>query len=224
MRVHVYRSASLQNESPPISIGIQAGCPFCRARVDQEPNTGQQILFLSGTDTGQVGTHVSAASPPLRMDQFLVKMDYQTDGSFRIVTPLSDLFIVEPFGDVPAWMPPFSIEDALALHEAILMTFDRSRQETGTAAIPLAIHPIVATCWWRRMPISSDEAWGMLAAHGFDVLNPYEFSRFFSFGIELLIATHGRKPIRKRRMEPLSRPRYLPPKQREFWINFFGHD
>jgi hypothetical protein len=120
-------------------------------------------------------------------------------------------------------MIPFSIEDVLAVHEAVLRTIDKHVNE-GHRRLEKTIFPIVGACWWQRLPISAEELWPMLTAHGFQANDRSEFSKLFEFGRNLLTRNHGRRPIKRKRMAPLSKGRYLSENAREQWIEFFGHD
>src|SRR5687767_3692331 len=93
----IVRSPDLLSDRPPLSQGVTAGCPFCKAREHKIPKIGQRILFLAAGDIGQFGTRVDDSTFALRHDQFAVKMDYETRGHLRNVTRFLDLFVVEPF-------------------------------------------------------------------------------------------------------------------------------
>lgn len=216
----IHRSEHISINAPPVSLGVENGCPFCRAREYKTPDVNQKIFFLSAGDIGQIGTRVNDQGFSLRSDQFAVKMPYDKQGHTRTVTKYLDLFVEEAFSTPPLWMPSFSIEDCLAIHEFMLRMFDSLR----TSSLDNSIHTLIGTCWQLRIPISGNEMLPILSAHGFDRNKNGDFERLFDFGFQLLIRTQGRPPIKRRKMAAFSRGKYLSKNARAFWIDHFGHD
>jgi hypothetical protein len=219
----IYRSPTQDANSSPLLDGIEAGCPFCLAKRSTRPKPGQKVLILTSGDTGQFGRCVEDKFNAQRSDQFYVKMDYDKSGGSRVVTSWTDLFLVEPFPNTPDWMPPLSVDDALALHESFLRGLDRTLALKRKQHISTVCLSLVATTWGRRLPLSPEIIWPMLKAHNFSG-DRNNFSALYDFGLDLLIRTNGRKPIKRKLMEPLSRGKYMTPAQRTHWIQFFGHD
>ncbi len=219
----IVRSSSLVPTLAPLSKGIAAECPFCKARKHDIPAIGQRILFLVGGDVGEFGIRVDDSKLDLRLDQFVVKMDYETRGYLRNVTRFLDLFMVEPFSPVPNWMPRLSIQDALAIHESMLRGF-LSLQERLPRQTKTFVYSIVSACWWQRLPVNGSDIWPMIEVHGLDKKKKTEFAALFDFGFELLVRSNGRKPIKRKLMPPLSKGRYLSKNDREIWLKHFGHN
>jgi hypothetical protein len=219
----IFRSPNLLIEKPPTSLGVMAGCPYCKAREYQIPQIGQRILFLS-PDYGETGVRVDDRDYNLRLDQFAVKMDYEAIDYMRTVTRFLDLYIVEPFTPLASWMPQFSVQDVLAIHEAILRVLDVHIKSRAQRPLHKSISPIVSACWWQRLPASGHEIWPILVAHGFAETKRGEFIKLFEFGFDLLVRTHGRPPIKRKRMPPLSKGRYLSKGARELYLRHFGHN
>jgi hypothetical protein len=223
MRDFIYWSPRFRADKPPISDGIGAGCPFCIAKRDRQPSIGQRILFLTSGDAGQFGTCVEDKHNSIRFDQFLVKMDYEVEkGGTRVVTLAYDLFSIEPLPSAPVWMPSLSIADALAVHEYMLQGIDNHLQLNDPADLSNLCYPIVSGCWSRRFPLTAEEILAMLQAHYCPV--DKQFCQLYTFGIELLVRTHGKPAIKRKRMKPLSQGKYLSSNQRKMWFQLFGHD
>lgn len=209
---------------PHVEQGIANGCPFCTARVDRRPPPGAAIVFLCGSDVGQIG--VVSANQPGWGDtrQFCVKMNYGHPNHLRIVSPWLELFLAPGTMGVPDWMPPLSIEDACALHEQVLESLRRHPDPRGRKGASDMIRGIISRCWWERLPLSGEEVWRVLAAHGVrPSLGPIAIE-YFDFGTGLLVGANGRKSVKRRRMPALLRGRYFSKKGREDWIKLFGHD
>jgi hypothetical protein len=194
----IFRSANHSIGASPLSQGIAAGCPYCRARQDSVPQIGQRIQFLASGDMGQTGVRVDDSNHVLRFDQFAIKMDYEKrDNWTRVVTKHLDLFIVEPFDPPAPWLPSLSYQDTLAIHEGLLRAIDANQQLPSKSRMDQFLNPIISACWNQRLPVSGLDLWPMLAAHGFAGRGKKEFIQLFDFGVKLLIWTQGRPPIKK---------------------------
>jgi hypothetical protein len=204
--------------------GSANGCPFCLARKDRYPAQGKSIMFLSGSDVGQVGVITENSDWARASGKFIVKMNYAPETHTRVVDPSLELFIDPEAMTVPDWMPALSIEDACALHEQVLQSLQFPPQGSARKAAAKIVTSVVARCWGQRLPLDGAEVWAVLAAHGArDELKTASIE-LFDFGLALLVGAQGRVPIRRRRMSALSRGRYLTKKGRELWVRLFGHD
>ncbi|MGU9980723.1 hypothetical protein ACJ4V0_11855 [Phreatobacter sp. HK31-P] len=81
---------------------------------------------------------------------------------------------------------------------------------------------IIQTVWWQRYPVRAEDLWPMLEAHGFPKSHLLRFVDRFNFGIDLLVHAQGRRPNSRRRMEPLSKGRYLTAAQVALRSRIFG--
>jgi hypothetical protein len=95
-------------------------------------------------------------------------------------------------------MCPLSITDLCALEDTALEDTLRAFQ-LGEVAQSLA-----AVAWARRLPLNGTQLWAMLEVHGFDVSWKSEFLLLFDFGVSLLVRTHGRRPIKKKKVRSMS--------------------
>lgn len=189
-----------------IELGQRAGCPFCAARLERRPSLGQRIIILNGFRAGMVGT-VSCVDldSGYRVGTFLIKEDEDQANSQQIVNPELDLFTLHsPVESVAKWLPPLSMCEAAALDEIVVSVSSRFAEFEYDKWHPDTFYKLIDYCWRKRLPLSDAEIWAILAAHGI----PNEFEkdarRSYVEGLELLVYSHGRKPIKKKRTPPLS--------------------
>jgi hypothetical protein len=101
-------------------------------------------------------------------------------------------------------MCPFSVNDLCALEDAAIRSILRAF-ESGVQTIRIEVaRSLAAVAWGHRLPINGTELWAMLEVHGFDDSWRSEFCLLFDFGFSLLVATHGRRPIKKKKVKPMS--------------------
>jgi hypothetical protein len=182
--------------------GAAHNCPFCQGRMISETSSGERVLFLNGTRAGHSGT-VSSEPSPIE-GEFLVHMDEDPDETLWRVSYSRDQFVRPPSQFVPSWMCPLSINDLCALEDAALRSTLRAF-ELGMRTIPVEVaQSLAAVAWRRRLPINGAQIWEMLEAHGFDDSWKSEFCQLFEFGFSLLVGTHGRRPIKKKKVKPMS--------------------
>ncbi len=222
MHQWVFRSERHRTDVPPISTGIKFNCPYCLARKREMPGIGQKVMFLSDSQIGHTGIRLDDSSLGPCIDQFTVRMNYESKFRDRTVNRHIDLYIIEPFNLPPNWAPPLSLEDTLAIHEAMLRVIDLRCIEK--IKLSDSIFPVVSACWFTRSPVSGKDIWPIMIAHGFEAAEQNEFVKLFDFGFQLLVRTQGRAPIKRKLMKPFSKGRYLSKKKRELWIQHFGHD
>ncbi len=180
--------------------GAAHDCPFCQGRMITETFSGERILFLNGMRAGHSGT-VSPDTSPIE-GEFLVHMDGDPDKTLWRVSYSRDQFVRGPLRFVPSWMCSLSINELCALEDAALRSTLRAF-ELGMRTVEVA-QSLAAVAWRRRLPINGAQLWAMLEAHGFDDSWKSEFCQLFDFGFSLLVGTHGRRPIKKKKVKPMS--------------------
>jgi hypothetical protein len=198
---------SVKTESV-VELGDRAGCPFCAARLERRPSLGQRIIILNGFRAGMVGTVTCVdLDSRYRVGTFLVKEDGDQTNSEQIINPKLDLFApLASIESVAQWLPPLSMGEAAALDEIVVSVcscfaefeYDKWHRDT--------FYRLIDYCWQKRLPLSDDEVWAILAAHGMPKKFEKDARRSYVEGTELLIYSHGRKPIKKKRIPPLSSP------------------
>ena len=198
-------------------------CPYCLAAQSPWPVVGTSLMFLNGIDVGQVGVVVRDKWGTCPSDRFLVKMEYEKQSDvLRMVMPRHELYLDVNLLRIPDWVPSVSIEDNARLHERFLccggLAAAQDRDGFGTA-----FADVVHVCWQHRLPLNAEEIWLALQAHGLDPHSKARVVELFEFGTGLLVRTHGRPAIKRKRMPPMSRGRYLTKAERELRLRIFGH-
>jgi hypothetical protein len=194
--------------------GAKAGCPFCRGRMIASVSAGQRIILLKGMYAGRFAT--VSDKPGWSEDEFLVRFDDEDGDTLTRISYRMDNFLCLPMTKIPTWLCHLSIDDLAAIEDACLqlaLKYALAKKSTPWSDLLL---PIIATVRGRRLPVLSNDVWPTLLAHGFSRKEKANFQRFFNFAI-LLISLNGRAPIKRKRMPPMSRGRYLSPGQQEYF-------
>ena len=190
----------------PVIAGQGARCPFCIARLAVRPHIGDRVLLLNGFRAGTVGT-VSRTDLDHRFHPgaFLIKAAGDKPGVEQIINAHIDLFTtVSARTRLPNWMPPLCMREAAELDEVAIAVCDRYAKMHSLTWNPTLLYRLVDHCWRNRLPLSSDEIWAILEAHGMPKKFAKEVKRSCTEGTQLLVYSHGRKPIKKKRVKPLS--------------------
>lgn len=138
---------------------------------------------------------------------FLVKADGDQTNTVQIVNPELDLFAPHaPAEPVARWLPPLSMSEAAALDEIVVSVCSRFAELGYDKWHCDTFYKLINHCWQKRLPLSVDEVWAILAAHGMPIVFEKNARRSYIEGTGLLIYTHGREPIKKKRIPPLSLP------------------
>jgi hypothetical protein len=181
--------------------GAHHNCPFCRSRMITEALPGQRIVLLSGLHKGR--SAIVEADPSPIEGEFLIKVDGADARHQWRLSPGRDSFVEAPL-EVPSWMLPLSISDVLELENAALRALLRSFGPDARTIRVETAHSLAAVAWQLRLPITGGQLWEMLRAHDFEDAWRSEFCALFEFGVSLLIATHGRRPIKKKVVTSMS--------------------
>jgi hypothetical protein len=207
-----------------LNCGVTSGCPYCLAKENPWPSKGTPLVFLNGMDSGWSGIVVEDPWGTCPSDRFLVKMEYEKRSDWlQTVMPSHQLYIDSRQYAVPDWMPPLSIEDNALLHESLMATLPLLAPGQASDMKHNPLWRIVNICWRRRLPLDRNDIWPMMEAHGVELRHKSRLLDFIEFGILVLTATHGRPAVKRRRMAPMSKGRYLTNAQRELRIQLFGH-
>jgi hypothetical protein len=68
----------------------------------------------------------------------------------------------------------------------------------------LSFYEIIRKVWTQLLPIESPNLWAALKAHGVPDKWKRKLSDFFTKARDLLLYSVGKRPIKKKRIEPLS--------------------
>ena len=195
--------------------GARSKCPFCKGRMIASVSADERIMILQGMYAGRCGT--VSAQPGWSTSEFFVHFDTDKNDVLTRIIYHSDKFSYLPIGSTPKWLCELSIDDLSRLEDAALETaliFANASKRMNFAQLLL---PLIATVRSRRLPVTSNDLWPTLVAHGFEKSLKARFHSTFEFGIELLTSLHGRPAIRRKRMRAMSRGRYLTPGQEEYF-------
>jgi len=194
--------------------GAKSKCPFCIGRMITSVAPGQRIILLQGMYAGRCAT--VSDQPGWSNDEFLVQLDGDDKRTLTRIGYQRDKFTFFPFESIPSWLAELSVDDLSAIDESclnIVLNFAMAKRETNWADLLL---PILSAIRSKRLPVTSHDVWLTLTAHRFPKQHKQKFKENFDFGLRLLLLLNGRPPIKRKRMRPMSRGRYLTPSQEEW--------
>lgn len=187
-----------------VNTGRQSGCPFCLARRRPRPDVGTRIILLDDFRAGMTGTVSRVDVDGLRRSAFLMIEDGAAPGIETIVDTERELFA--PLGasePLPNWLPPLSLGDAAILDEVAVWFCDRCSTSGVFAWDITSFYEVIRVCWLKRLPLTPAEVSAVLSAHGLPPEINLQAQKAFAEGTGLLVYTHGRRPIKKKRVAPL---------------------
>ena len=179
--------------------GGLSGCPFCRFANSPLPQVGVRFRKLSGIDVGRTGTVVeSPAPPPLCPKEFLAHMEGDPPETTMRILPRE---IIEPLpaSEPPDWAPPISLADASELDMLIVSFCEHGNSADGWFINWEIFYRLISSVWRLRLPITGDELWRVLRAHGVSEQFEADLTGFFTKGRDLLVYTVGHRPVKKKR-------------------------
>ena len=194
--------------------GAKSNCPFCIGRMITSVSPGERIIVLQGMYAGRCAT--ISDQPGWSDEEFLVQFDVEETGTLTRISYQRDKFTYFPLKAMPEWLCHLSIDDLSVIDESCLETvlnFTVAKRDSNWADL---LVPVISTIRRKRLPISSSDVWSTLIAHGFPRNHKQRFKEHFNFGLRLLLLFNGRPPIQRRKMNPMSRGRYLTPSQEEW--------
>ena len=119
----------------------------------------------------------------------------------EIVSLQWDLVEPVPGSPVPSWSPPISLKDAGEL-DSVVVEFCEKSTSLQSFNWP-TFYEFIRLVWKKRLPLTSNEIWLLFEAHGASFKFKKFVVDFYQKGTELLIYVAGRKPIKKKRVQPL---------------------
>lgn len=208
MRFEVARPLTHPELAKFIASGSTAGCPFCAAREEPPPRLGSQVTLMNGRQTGISGIVVDGG-PHFGIDRVAVELDppFRTRPGFRVFAPNRDLLSCRPL-PVPTWLAPLSTEDLANIDEAVLLSLNGAIANGELQC--QSLFPIINTVWQLRLPVRGDDLAETFAMHGLPLSERQAAIEVINFGIDLLVWSHRRRRIKRRRMPPMSQPYYEP--------------
>jgi len=198
-------------------------CPFCLARRTKIPPPGSRLVFLNNSAIGARGV-VADYQEPARNDRFYVKLDHENSNTLCIVDKYRDLYVEEQLLTIPEWMPPLSIQDCELIHRCVQNFVLFMEGSHSRSAIQNAMYGIVECSWSNRLPITGNETWAILQAHGIDNRLRKDAIAFFEFGVGLLTNVKGRRAVMRKRMPAMSKVRYITKAKHDLWERITGRN
>jgi hypothetical protein len=189
--------------------GAHSNCPFCMGRMITSVSVGDRIVLLQGANAGRQAT--VTAKRGLNGSEFLVHFDSEPERYETRIGYSWDKFAFAPIKQLPDWLCRLSIDDLCALDDSVVHTaalFAVSENKTWSVETLLPILNVVRS---RRLPLSGADLWPTLEAHGCSPETRSSFENYFDFAIKVLIAMVGRRPIKRKLVDPMSIGRYLTP-------------
>ena len=189
--------------------GAKSNCPFCIGRMITSVSPGERIIVLQGMYAGRCATVSDQVG--WSDDEFFVQFDTEEKGTLTRISYRLDKFVYFPFITIPEWLCHLSVDDLSLIDKSCLETALRFAMAKTTTSLADLLLPILLTIRRRKLPVSSNDIWPTLVAHGFPRKRKQKFKEFFDFGLRVLLLFNGRAPIQRRGMKPMSRGRYLMP-------------
>ena len=191
---------------PGVSAGRDSGCPFCLGRDRAVPMIGERIRILSDFMAGWTGTVVQPhpSMPVLQPGEVVVAMDGDTSGGTFWVNTLREVVETLPATPVPSWAPPISLREAEELDCLVVKFCHESAWKGRGTPNRQVFNQVIGHVWRRRLPIEPREMRLLLEAHGVPPNWHRRLTLRYQEGRDVLIQSVGMKPIRKKRVPPLS--------------------
>ena len=186
--------------------GFLSGCPFCASHRIGIPEVGTRFLIISGLHTGATATVVEwQKNMPRIENEFMAQLDHESPEWQTRVSTKRQMIQLFPLAPVPEWAPPLCMEDAGELHEIIIRFRERSFLKGRWKVDWGSFNEIIRSAWYNSLPLEPDELWLVLKAHGVPLKSKKDLIGFYQKGRNLLIHVAGKRPIKKKRVEPLSK-------------------
>ncbi|MDP1701183.1 MAG: hypothetical protein Q8L53_09560, partial [Aestuariivirga sp.] len=127
---------------------------------------------------------------------------------FWTIHSYSDMYLKFPLPVIPGWALPLGVEDNCII-DYVLMRIVSSSTNFGTEGFDLQkLQHLICFVWQHRLPVTPIELVRFLEAHGCHKSLSNETERLIKFGLDLLLWSHSRPPIKRRRISPFSQFRY----------------
>jgi hypothetical protein len=185
--------------------GFLSGCPFCTSYRIGIPEIGTRFRIISGSTTGATGTVVEwPKNCPEIQNEFIAQMDHDPPEWQTRVSIKREMIEKLPSLPVPEWAPPLCLGDASELDKAVVKFCEESFNQGEWKVDWDSFNEVVRKVWNLRLPLEPNELWDVLNAHGVPERSKRELIEFYEKGRKLLIYSVGRRPIKKKRVKPLS--------------------
>jgi hypothetical protein len=185
--------------------GFLSGCPFCTSYRIGILEIGSRFRIISAFKTGTIGTVVEwPKNVPKIPDEFMAHLDHDPPEWQIRISIKQEMIQVFPFPPTPEWAPPLSMRDASELDKTIICFCAKSFQNGKWKIDWNSFNGVIRMTWYNRLPLEPDELWLVLKAHGVPEKSKRNLVGFYERGRNLLVYSGGRKPIKKKKVEPLT--------------------
>ena len=185
--------------------GFLSGCLFCTSLRIGIPEVGTRFRLISGYQTGATGTVIEwHKNVPKIENEFMAQFDHVSPEWQTRVSIKREMIQKYPLTPTPAWSPPLCLEDASHLDKSIVNFCEKSFLSGKWRIDWNSYNELIRTVWHYRLPLEPKELWLVLKAHGVPEKSKRSLIEFYEKGRNLLIYCNGRKPIKKKRVRPLS--------------------
>ena len=185
--------------------GSFSGCPFCTSCRIGIPKIGTKFRIISGSLTGATGKVVKwHKTVPKIENEFMAQLNNEPKEWQIRISIERQLIQKLPVPPVPKWAPPLCLKDASELDKSVVKFCEKSFRHGKWKIDWDTYNGVIWTIWHNRLPIESNELWNVLQAHGVPRSSKRNLLGFYKRGCDLLIYAVGKKPIKKKRVRPLS--------------------
>jgi hypothetical protein len=188
--------------------GAKNSCPFCRARINKEIKSGDEIVLLHGyTDAGR---HLIVDCWSDRSSGWLCK-DIEEEGTTRrVLNTYNELFLKTPLPKPPEWALSLAVEDNLLIDDVLMRIVADSKDINNNRFDVKKLDRVAAFCWHQRIPFDTKEMLAFLLAHGLHENLIKKAILVLDVARHALLTANGKNSIKRRRMVPFSAFRYWP--------------
>lgn len=183
--------------SPASTRGLKSDCPFCVARHIAAYRQNDIAIMLHMQDAGRL-LRYTCSEKDGDVDQF--EWFDEPGTSLRL---MREHWLTLPLEmlTVPFWLPDLSLRNCFVIDELAVWFCCESAAGDGFHWQDDRLIEVVRTCWRKRLPIRSTELSKVLLAHGMPEQYQERVEHLFEYGTETLIASEGRRPLKKLRLE-----------------------
>lgn len=115
-----------------------------------------------------------------------------------------DIIEILPEKKPPEWAPPIGLRVAAELDEVVLKFCKAEISGSEWNIDWPSLCELIRFIWSKRLPLEANEVWLVLRAYGMSEDFKEDITSFFQKGRDLLVHAIGKKPVKKRRVRPLS--------------------
>lgn len=183
--------------SPGSVNGVKSDCPFCIARHLDDYRIGDSAVMLHMLDAGRL-LRYSASADAEKVDEF----EWLDEPGSRLRL-MREHWLTLPLEvlTVPFWLPGLSLRHCFIIDETAVWLCSESSAGIGFHWDDERMIELARTCWRKRLPIESSEMAKVLLAHGMPGEYQSKAEHLFGFAMATLVASEGRKPMKKLREE-----------------------